>query len=175
MSAILSWPQCVNIQTNLQTGVANSVYAQGYHFVVDFLCRKVREINTVIITFNWAHKHHHSTVFLIGHNDLPSEWSTNTIFSFEICRPPVSVLILGVPPAKERHCYFVTTSLSLPSSDEINPQTSVAFLAATKQLYEWYFLSVCPSVHLSVCHTFLTMFPSSYHHEIFRSYHHRPG
>ena len=30
--------------------------------------------------------------------------------------------------------------------------------------------SVCPSVRLSVCHTFLTMFPSSYHHEIFRSY-----
>ena len=28
--------------------------------------------------------------------------------------------------------------------------------------------SVCPSVRLSVCHTFLTMFPSSYHHEIFR-------
>ena len=45
------------------------------------------------------------------------------------------------------------------------------FLPATKQLYEWYFLSVCPSVRLPVCHTFLTMFPSSYHHEIFRSYH----
>ena len=48
------------------------------------------------------------------------------------------------------------------------------FLAATKQLYEWYFLSICPSlrpsVHLSARHTFLTMFPSSYHHEIFRSY-----
>ena len=40
------------------------------------------------------------------------------------------------------------------------------FLAATKQLYEWS----SPSVRLSVCHTFLTMFPSSYHHEIFRSY-----
>ena len=37
------------------------------------------------------------------------------------------------------------------------------FLAATKQLNEWYFLSVC--------HTFLTMFPLSNHHEIFRSYH----
>ena len=53
------------------------------------------------------------------------------------------------------------------------------FLAATKQLYEWYILSVClsvcPSVCLSVCHTFLTMFPSSYHHEIFRSYHQGPG
>ena len=40
-------------------------------------------------------------------------------------------------------------------------------------------LSVCPSVCLSVClsvrHTFLTMFPSSYHHEIFRSYHQGPG
>ena len=31
-------------------------------------------------------------------------------------------------------------------------------------------ISVCPSVRLSVCDTFLTMFPSSYHHEIFRSY-----
>ena len=51
----------------------------------------------------------------------------------------------------------------------------VVFLAATKQLYEWYFLSVCPSVRLSVCHTFLTMFPLSYHHEIFRIYHMGPG
>ena len=31
-------------------------------------------------------------------------------------------------------------------------------------------LSVCLSVCLSACHTFFTMFPSSYHHEIFRSY-----
>ena len=35
-------------------------------------------------------------------------------------------------------------------------------------------LSVCPSVCPSVCHTFLTMFPSSYHHEIFRSYYQWP-
>ena len=49
------------------------------------------------------------------------------------------------------------------------------FLAATKQLYEWYFLSVRLSVRLSVHHTFLTMFPSLYHHHIFRSYHHGPG
>ena len=33
-------------------------------------------------------------------------------------------------------------------------------------------LSVRPSVRLSVCHTFFTMFPSSHHHEIFRSYYH---
>ena len=42
------------------------------------------------------------------------------------------------------------------------------FLAATMQLYKWYFLSVRLSVSLSVCpsvcHTFLTMFPSLYHH-----------
>ena len=48
------------------------------------------------------------------------------------------------------------------------------FLAATKQLYEWSSpsvrLSVCLSVRPSVCHIFLTMFPSSYHHEISRSY-----
>ena len=40
------------------------------------------------------------------------------------------------------------------------------FLASTKQLYEWF----SPSVRLSVHHTFLTMFPSSYHHKIFMSY-----
>ena len=33
-------------------------------------------------------------------------------------------------------------------------------------------LSVCLSVRPSVCHTFFTMFPSSYHHEIFRNYYH---
>ena len=33
-------------------------------------------------------------------------------------------------------------------------------------------LSVCLSVCPSVCHTFLTMFPSSYHHEIFKSNYH---
>ena len=39
----------------------------------------------------------------------------------------------------------------------------------------WMVFSVRLSVRLSVCHTFLTMLPSSYHHEIFRSYHIGPG
>ena len=41
---------------------------------------------------------------------------------------------------------------------------TLLFLAATKQLYEWYFPSVC--------HTFFTGYisPSLNHHEIFRSY-----
>ena len=49
-----------------------------------------------------------------------------------------------------------------------------SFLAATKQLYDWFSPSVRPSVRLSVRpsvgHTFFTMFPSSHHHEIFRRY-----
>ena len=67
---------------------------------------------------------------------------------------------------------------NLPGANQLIGQQHILcskyFLAATKQLYKWYFPSVCPSVRLSVClsvrHTFLTMFPSSYHHEIFRSY-----
>ena len=39
---------------------------------------------------------------------------------------------------------------------------SVLFLAATKQLYEWF--------NPSVCHTLFTIFPWSHHHEIFNSY-----
>ena len=38
----------------------------------------------------------------------------------------------------------------------------------------WTVFSVRLSVCLSVCHTFLTMFPPSYHHEIFRSYYQWP-
>ena len=53
-------------------------------------------------------------------------------------------------------------------------------LVATKQLYEWFSLSVClsvrlsvrPSVRPSVCHNFSTMFPSSYYHDNFRSQYH---
>ena len=63
-------------------------------------------------------------------------------------------------------CFYLNIFRDVTLSD--------TFLAATKQLYEWFSPSVCPSVCLSVClsvcHTFLTMFPSSYHHEIFRSY-----
>ena len=45
---------------------------------------------------------------------------------------------------------------------QLSNPSDLPCLAATKQLYKWYFPSVC--------HTFLTMFPSSYHHEIFRSF-----
>ena len=93
-------------------------------------------------------------------------------FSFQFPEEPA-------PQKKKRRRIQVSDS----SSEEeegmelvmgFNSWTAGSFLAATKQLNEWYFLSVCLSVclsvRLSVRHTFLTMFPSSYHHEIFRSY-----
>ena len=72
-----------------------------------------------------------------------------------------------------------------------NVNISATYIFSCDQAALWMVfsvrLSVCPSVRLSVrpsvrlsvclsvCHTFLTMFPSSYHHEIFRSYHIGPG
>ena len=72
------------------------------------------------------------------------------------------------------------THPALDKMVDILQTTFSLFLAATKQLYDWFSpsvrpsvcLSVRPSVRLSVCHTFFTMFPSSYHHVIFRSYYH---
>ena len=52
------------------------------------------------------------------------------------------------------------------SNQHLNMTRSETFLAATKQLYEWF----SPSVRLSVCPSHLLMFPSLHHHEIFRSY-----
>ena len=71
--------------------------------------------------------------------------------------------------------YFVlnaiTTSTDRAHSNPLERKHKFnLFLAATKQLYEWFSPSVCPYVCLPVRHTFLTMFPSLYHHEIFRSY-----
>ena len=43
---------------------------------------------------------------------------------------------------------------------------SQQILAATKQLYEWFSQSVSLVLSCLVCHTFFTMFPSWYHHEI---------
>ena len=73
------------------------------------------------------------------------------------------------------YSYKCSHNLMILMQRKFNDDIFARFLAETKQLYEWYFLSVCPSICLSVRHTFLTMFPSSYHHEIFRSYHHGPG
>ena len=47
-------------------------------------------------------------------------------------------------PQSKTDC-FVRISQSGPA------MIKVLFLAATKQLYKWYFPSVCPSVRLSVC------------------------
>ena len=52
--------------------------------------------------------------------------------------------------------------------------SKVWYVFSCDQAAIWLVQSVRPSVRLSVClsvpHTFFTMFPSSYHHEIFRSY-----
>ena len=49
---------------------------------------------------------------------------------------------------------------------------NVVLIFSCDQLSSYMTGSVRPSVRPSVCHTFFTMFPSSYHHEIFRIYYH---
>ena len=60
----------------------------------------------------------------------------------------IFVLFMKFPSLK--YHYHIYTARAWPISFEggIN---FLVFLAATKQLYEWYFLSVCPSVRPSVC------------------------
>ena len=77
-------------------------------------------------------------------------------YTFRDCRSKVNITgLLGDLGTNKQHCKLSQIQL---------------FLAATKQLYDWFSPSVCLSVCLSVCHPLFTMFPSSYHHEIFRSY-----
>ena len=61
------------------------------------------------------------------------------------------------------NCHNLTDYTSL--SEKTTILTPAIFLAATKQLYEWYFLSVCPSVCPSVCLS-VTPFWLCSHHRI---------
>ena len=79
----------------------------------------------------------------------------------KFCRKKMSLPVGDSNPPPSYSCRMLQP-LELPGPDI----WCRMFLAATKQLYEWFSPSVRPSVCLSVRHTFLTMFPSSYHHEI---------
>ena len=64
--------------------------------------------------------------------------------------------------------YWDVTYFPLPWCDILQ---EISFFSCDQAALQMVFsvrLSVCPSVR----HTFFTMFPSSYHHEIFRSYYH---
>ena len=74
-------------------------------------------------------------------------------------------------------CVTIAHHVWLPSWNRYSHTHSKHFLIfscdqAALQMVFSVCPSVCPSVRPSVCHTFFTMFPSSYHHEIFRSYYH---
>ena len=63
------------------------------------------------------------------------------------------------------------TSWSMENETNRDPYLRYFELRPSSSINESVRPSVCLSVCLSVRHTFSTMFPSSYHHEIFRSYH----
>ena len=77
-----------------------------------------------------------------------------------------------------RHGPFVRGIHRSPVNSPHKGRWRGALIFSCDQAALWMVQSVCPSVRPSVClsvrpsvcHTFLTMFPSSYHHEIFRSY-----
>ena len=86
-----------------------------------------------------------------------------------------SGLILGLCPANERLRYFVTTSLS-GWAQALNQPCGLSGISFIYMLFTCYvqifsYDQATLRTPLSVCLShFFTMFLSSYHHEIFRSY-----
>ena len=126
------------------------------------------------------------TCMLFSHtNDKILEWHANipnihaipNSLHFLSCNWSTMQCILASPDTYIK--YAIQTSVH-PS---VYLSVCQIILAVTKQLYEWFSPSVCLSVcHTfvaatkqlyewfspSFCHTFFTMFPSLYHHEILR-------
>ena len=114
------------------------------------------------------------------------------IFTLVFISPPASTKLKGgilVSPCPQSGCPSVCGRNRVCSVSSTILAESIAFLHVLSTNFKrcvscWFFscdqaalqmvFSVCPSVRLSVRpsvrDTFLTMFPSLYHHEIFRSY-----
>ena len=100
-------------------------------------------------------------------SSLDSPMATKWCTKLEVAEKRCPIVLQGHPSnftvtRAEKLTIWIQFEITRPVA-AIKSLRFALFLAATKQLYEWYFLSVC--------NTFLTMFPLSYHHEIFRSYH----
>ena len=99
-------------------------------------------------------------------------YRTTHHFVTEMCTPVhISVTIWWIMGYLSNALWDLWDEYYKSHASDKSYRNFVSFLAATKHLYEWFSPSVCLSVCLSARHTFFTMFPLSYHHEIFRSYH----
>ena len=89
---------------------------------------------------------------------------------FEICTYEITFIsshIVG------NHWWWYIESLIDISPVDNSRNISIIFVSCDQAALRMA-ISVCLSVCPSVCDTFLTMFPPSYHHEIFRSYYQWP-
>ena len=92
------------------------------------------------------------------------------------CISIVGYFQLFLMPRQHRHVPWQVAKFVLITSLQFWAEQIFSCDQAALQMVFSVRLSVCLSVRLSVCpsvcHTFFTTFPSSYHHEIFRSYYH---
>ena len=95
------------------------------------------------------HLYRNQTIFTI-----PSTWRSSSWVESKCSACGISINSLR---PRQNDCYF---------PDDI---CQMRFFSCDQAALQMVF-----AVRLSVCHTFLTMFPSSYHHEIFRSYYQWP-
>ena len=81
-------------------------------------------------------------------------------------------ILCSLQQTEQRSKMFASSCMKSVDAIQCLPDWSCFFSCDQAALWMVFSvrLSVCLSVRLSVCHTFLTMFPSSYHHEIFRKY-----
>ena len=95
-------------------------------------------------------------------------WCRILFWNLEICT--VSLFSFGWWYTLMKNKHKISLYLGLKKMANILQITFFKWIFLKKKLLS-VFLSVCMSVYLSVCacHAFFTMFPSWYHHEIFRS------
>ena len=114
------------------------------------------------------------------HLSFRLHWATRWTWRY-IVHPSLlcMLFLIGWPPCQRSdmtlvevsqhaydYSYIRTIVLFVFLRNSCKPDMVLVHIFSCDQAALWMVFSVRPSV----CHTFLTMFPSSYHHEIFRSY-----
>ena len=118
-------------------------WSPGRLLFMTFLCWKFHKTNVSIwcdcrVLLGWIHG-------VVSDSIEPDACIVVLIFS---CDQAALWMVFSV---RLSVCPSVRPSVRPSVCPSVRLSVCHTFSAATKQLYEWYFLSVCPSVRLSVC------------------------
>ena len=139
------------------------------------LCKVWHEIIKIVehsLDFHLGSCKHFDEVENVSGISFFFDWYRILFWNFEICI--ISLFSFGWWYTLMKNKHLISLYLDLKKNGQHFADNIFKWIFLLKKLLSVFlsasvFLSVCLCLSVCACHTFFTMFPSWYHHEIFRS------